>query len=341
MAAVSIIDIARAAGCSITTVSCAINGKGRVNERTRKRVMAACEKLGYAPNAAGRQLRLQRTETVGLMLYPTCASEFRNPFSADVIAGLEDRLIARNYHLLLGGYRPQVAEHGGVPRFIGQSRVDGVALLGMYPADILAGLQSLRVPMLVVDGDDEALPIDSVTSDGYAAAGAVVDMLVGLGHRRIAMLAYEHDFYNPRMRRLGFLAGLLKHRLWSAEQAVISGFLDHGDGYRLLRRRLAGAQPPTAVFCENDTLARAMLQALRADRIEVPTQLSVVGFNHDAGAGEPAPRLTTCAIDRQELGRVAADMLVERIEQPTLEIRKRRLPAPLVAGDTVRALTDV
>jgi LacI family transcriptional regulator len=332
----TIFDIARAAKCSITTVSCAINGKGRVNEQTRKRVMAVCRKLGYTANAAGRHLRLRRTETIGLMLYPSCASEFRNPFSADLIEGLENRLIAANHHLLLGGYAPQVGDRGGVPLFIGQSRVDGVVLLGKYPDAILAGLQALPVPMLVLDGDLESLPIDSVTSDGYAAGVAAVDHLVARGHRRIAMLAYQHDHYNPRLRRLGFLEGLRAHRLWGADQAVIASFTAHDDGYRLLARRLAGARPPTALLCENDTLALAMLERLRAAGVAVPATLSLIGFNDDPASA--AAGLTTFRIDREALGRAAAEMVLERIADPALGVRKRRLPMTLVERSTVAGL---
>jgi LacI family transcriptional regulator len=325
----SIHDIARAAKCSISTVSCAINGKGRVNAQTRSRILAACSALGYAPNAAGRHLRLQRTETVGLLLYPTCASEFRNSFAAEVIEGLEDRLIAANYHLLLGGYHPQVAA-GTVPRFIGQGRVDGVVLLGKYPAHIITALEQLPLPLLLLDSE-HGHAIDSLTTDGYAAGMAVVRHLAELGHRRIAMLAYGHDFPNPRQRRLGFAAGLQEHGLWPEERALITSFHDHHEAYQRLRARLAGDDAPSALFCENDPLALDIIARLAADGVRVPQQLSVVGFNDDEAARVSVPALTTIHVDKAGLGRSGAEMILERIADPLLAPRRVRLPAGLCA----------
>jgi DNA-binding LacI/PurR family transcriptional regulator len=328
----SIHDIARAARCSISTVSCAINGKGRVNAATRSRILAACTALGYAPNAAGRHLRLQRSETVGLLLYPTCASEFRNSFAAEVIEGLEDRLIAANYHLLLGGYHPQVGP-GAVPQFIGQGRVDGAVLLGNYPARILDVLAGLPLPLLLLDSE-HGQAIDSLTTDGYAAGMEAVRHLALLGHRRIAMLAYGHDFPNPRQRRLGFAAALQAHGLGGGERALITSFHDHDEGYRQLRARLAEADAPSALFCENDPLALALIARLAADGIRVPHQLSVVGFNDDEAGRASAPPLTTFQVDKPGLGRRGADMILARIADPLLPRAHVRLPAGLCVRGT-------
>ncbi len=335
---VSIYDIAQAAQCSIATVSCAINGKGRVSASTRKRILAACRTLGYAPNAAGRHLRLQRTETVGLLLYPTCASEFRNSFAAEVIEGLEDRLIAANYHLLLGGYRPQIAS-GTIPQFIGQGRVDGVVLLGKYPSTIIAELQLLPLPLLILDSEVTGLAIDSITTDGFAAGRAVVDRLVAHGHRRICMLAYDHDFHNPRMRRLGFLDGMQAHGLWPVQQSLITAFQHDAEGYRLLAHRLSGSEAPTAVFCENDHLALDLLSRLRADGVSVPGSLSLVGFNDDDGCAQAQPPLTTCHIDKKAIGRLGAEMILERIVAPELAVRHRLLPAVWIERQSVATRT--
>ena len=309
-------------------MSCAINGKGRVNPQTRRRILAACTALGYAPNAAGRHLRLQRTETIGLLLYPTCASEFRNSFAAEVIEGLENRLIEANYHLLLGGYHPQ-ADAGGVPQFIGQGRVDGAVLLGKYPEQVLSALAALPLPLLLLDSEHEGFP-DTLSTDGYAAGIAVVEHLVALGHRRIAMLAYGHDFPNPAQRRLGFLHALHEHGLWPASRALISGFLGHEEGYHRLRARLAGDDAPTALFCENDPLALDLIRRLAGDGVRVPGQLSVVGFNDDEAAQSSTPPLTTVRIDKPGLGRAGAEMILARIADPQLPGCRRRLPTTLV-----------
>ncbi|HEX3132311.1 MAG TPA: LacI family DNA-binding transcriptional regulator [Planctomycetota bacterium] len=331
----SITDIAREAQCSISTVSYALSGKRTVNAATRKRILKACERLGYVPNAAARGLRMQKTETIGLLLYPTCARLFRNIFTADVIEGVEQALIEAGYHVLIGGYTPQVKDRG-LPTFIGQGRVDGVILLGSYPEEILTGLHNAPVPLLLLDCIVDHLPIDCVTTEGFTAGRQAVDYFVAKGHQRVLMLGYSLDGYNARLRRQGFLDGIKEHNLGSPDDAVIANFLRHDDGYALLRKRLRSAKPPTALFCENDTLARALVERLRQDGIDVPGAVSVIGFNDDEDA--QAIGLTTFHIDRQGLGRAGAQMVLDRIADPSSANVKRRLPVTLIERDTVRAL---
>ena len=335
---VSITDIARAAGCSISTVSYALSGKRTVNPATRTRILSACERLGYVPNAAARGLRMQRTETIGLLLYPTCARLFRNIFTGEVIDGVEQALIGAGYHLLIGGYRPQV-KGGGLPAFIGQGRVDGVVLLGSYPQEIIAALHAGPVPLLLLDSISEQLPIDCVTTEGFGAGRQAVDHLVAKGHRRVVMLGYPLDVYNACQRREGFLDGVRHHGLGTPEAAVIADHLHPDDIHAALRRRMAGDAPPTAVFCENDTLARAMVERLQRDGLVVPRDISVIGFNDDEDAHAITPGLTTFRIDRQGLGRAGAQAVLERIAEPAAPPARLRLPVTLVERGSVRDLS--
>ncbi len=330
----SITDIARIAQCSISTVSYALSGKRRIEEKTRKRILAVCDRLGYVPNAAARNLRTQRTELIGLLLYPSCSSQFRNSFAGEVIEGLEERLIEAGYQLLVGGYSPQV-RNGKMPIFIGQGRVDGVVLLGQYPEAVIAGLLAVPMPLLLLDADAERLPLDAVTTDGFGAGREAVDHAVANGHRRLLMLGYALDSYNARQRRAGFLDGIRHHRLGKAAQAVISTITAHDEGYALLRKRLDSAEPPTLVFCENDTLALAMLTRLGRDAIAVPRTVGIIGFNDDDESRSSDPPLSTFVIDKRALGRMGADMILSRIAEPASPTVKRRMASPLIQRASV------
>lgn len=331
----SITDIAREAGCSISTVSYALSGKRTVNPATRKRILKACERLGYVPNAAARGLRMQKTETIGLLLYPTCARLFRNIFTGEVIDGVEQALIDAGYHLLIGGYSPQVKDRG-LPAFIGQGRVDGVILLGSYPDEILTDLHNAPVPLLLLDSIVDHLAIDCVTTEGFAAGRQTVDYMVAKGHRRVLMLGYPLDGYNARQRRTGFEDGVKHHGLGSPDSTVITSHLKHDDCFAALRERLKESDPPTALFCENDTLARAMVERLRQEGFNVPGDLSVIGFNDDEDA--QAVGLTTFHIDRRGLGRAGAETVLARIANPAAAPVKTRLPVTLIERSTVRAI---
>lgn len=332
---VSIHDVARAAGCSIATVSCSLNNTGRVRPETRARVLEVCRRMGYTPNAKGRQLRLQRTETIGLLFYPSCARLFRNVFYTEIMEGFEEALIAHRQHLLLGSFELQ-AGAGASPAFISQGRVDGLVVLGGMPKSAIDLLAGLGVPLLLLDTDADHLKADSVTSDGQAAGVAVVDLLVARGHRRIVMLDYEREDFNAAQRAAGFRAGLKKHRLPVADALLVAADVDLL--YPMLRKRLRGDQPPTAVFAVNDTLARWIVERLEADGLRVPQDVSIVGFNDDDHSRDREPQLTTVAVDKHALGRLGVETILARIADGAAPPVKTRTAIRIVERASVRAL---
>jgi len=122
-------DVAQEAKCSIATVSCVLNNRGRIGKATQKRVREACKKLGYYPSAAGRNLRSRRTESIGILFYPSCAHIFHDVFYSEIMEGLEEELTNANQNLLLAGYDIST-QHDDLPKFIREGSVDGVILMG-------------------------------------------------------------------------------------------------------------------------------------------------------------------------------------------------------------------
>src|SRR5271155_2933541 len=133
---VSVFEVAQKAKCSIATVSNVLNNKGRVGARKRKIVLRVAERLGYQANSAGRNLRMCKSEMLGLLFYPSCAQIFKNPFYAEIMEGLEEGLALEEYHLLLAGYQVAVAD-SALPDFLVQGKVDGMILLGRFPGEII------------------------------------------------------------------------------------------------------------------------------------------------------------------------------------------------------------
>jgi LacI family transcriptional regulator len=179
--------------------------------------------------------------------------------------------------------------------------------------------------------------IDSVISDGFTAEINVVNHLVSLGHRNIVMLAYEMEDYNIDLRTQGFLSGLSSANLSGGSSAVIRGWLSHDDIYAALLNRLKSPNPPTAVVTVNDTLAMAMIKRLKDDGVGVPDQLSVVGYDDDVVITEGRPFLSTVRVDKRELGRIGAELILKRIASRDSPVVKLRLPTEFILRESVAA----
>jgi len=330
---ISITDVARECDCSIATVSLVLNGRGKISAKMKKRVMKTAARMGYVPNLAGRSLRSNRTNTIGLFFYPSCGRLFRNVFYAEVMEGLEQRLAEARYDLLLSSSDFAQA-NARSNALISQRRVDAAIMLGAFPFDQIERLVRLGAPSLLLDGNHDEFAIDSVTTDGFKAGRTVVDYLYQRGHRRLLMMVYNIDDYNIDLRKKGFLAGLAEHNL-SAKDALIGNFSKNAQGFPALLRRLRSANPPTAVVCVNDTMAVYMMQHVREAGFKVPSQISFVGYNDDIFAREALPKLTTVAVNKLDLGRIGAEIVLRRLTNSEVPVTKTRLPVRLIERDSV------
>lgn len=324
----SIFRVAELSNCSISTVSNVLNNKGRFSKATRDAVLKAVKQLKYHPNSAGRSLRIQRSETLGLLFYPSCAEIFRNPFYAEVMEGLEATLLKTGYYLLLAGY-DAASSDAEVPGFLRQGKVDGLIFLGAFPSKIIHRFCKFDTPLVLLDSNVE-WPVDSVVSDGFSAEVDVVAHLHALGHRRIQFLAYKMEDSNIDLRVQGFLAGLRQMGMPGGKNLVFRDFISHDDIYAALRKRLRGPNPPTALIAVNDTLAMEMMSRLASDGIRVPEQLSIVGYDDHEGSAKCNPPLSTVRVNKVQLGQVGAEMIISRIKSPDSPIVKSTLPTEFV-----------
>jgi len=332
----SIFEVARQSNCSIATVSNVLNNKGRVSKEKRKKILQVVAKLGYQVNSVGRNLRIRRTETFGLLFYPSCAEIFKNPFYAEVMQGLETQLTKVGYHLLLAGYATATT-NSPIPNFLLSGKVDGMILLGRFPSEIIQVFHEHKTPLLLLDANVE-WPVDSIVSDGFSAGLQIVKHLADKGHRRIVMMAYDWEDYNIDLRVQGFRSGLQEQGMPDNERSVIRHTMSHESMYQTLKERLKGPDAPTALVTVNDTLAIDMVHRLIRDGIRVPEQLSVVGYDDDEMAQNLVPSLTTVRVNKQELGRVGAELILKRATQPKSPVSKLRLPVELIERNSVADL---
>lgn len=332
--ATSIHEVALKAGFSIATVSNVLNNKGRISAKTRKKVLAVAQELGYSPNAFGRQLRIRHSETIGLLFYPTCAQLFLNVYYAPIMAGVEECLEKHNYDLLLSSYQRSAQETKGLPNFIQNGKADGVVLLGNFPKPTVSKLADSGIPLLLLDTHMEGISADSITTDGFSAGALIARHLAGFGHQRMAFIGYEKEDYNANDRRRGFLQALDELGL-SHSKSQIRARISDTDRFAEVAKAMAEKRRPTAFFAENDTLAFQVVQFLQQQGWKVPKDVSVVGFDNSRDALASKPQLTTAGIDQQVMGRIGAEAIVSRIQNPSSPYRSFRLPVTLDERDSV------
>ena len=330
---VSIHEVARQSGCSIATVSNVLNDKGRVGAEQRAAVLKAVKALNYVPDVSGRSLRLGRTESVGLLFYPSCARLFRNPFYAEVMEGLEEEFTKQRYHLLLAGFEISEMYAQSSAQLL-QGRVDAIALMGGFPYHIIQELSRYPKHLVLIDTDADDLPLDSVVSDGLSSSRMVVAHLAELGHRRLLMTAYDMEDYNIDMRIRGFQQALAQHDLPQGPHTVLRDHLLNPDLCAEVLSRMAGPDAPTAIYAVNDTLAFALKEALLGAGYRIPEDVSLVGFDDDEFSRTSPPSLTTIAVNRKSLGKMGAELAFRRIKKPDAPTTKLRLATKLVIRES-------
>ena len=324
----TIVDVAQRAGVSKSLVSLVMRGSGRVGADSRRAVLRAADELGYRPNAVARSLVRQASGVVGCVL-----SDLHNPFFADVADGIEEAASKGGYRAILSaGFLDPVREADAVETLL-QLQADGLIMLGPMMSLARIGAAARQVPVVVVGLKTRARTMDSVRNDDEAGAAAVVEHLVGLGHRRIAHI-HAGTVSGSRGRRQGYEQAMTRHGLGAHIRSVGGAFTEAG-GSRAMRAIIESDELPTAVFVANDLAAMGALEALAGAGLRVPEDVSLVGYDDIITSHSARVALTTVAQPSVEMGRTAVDLLVERLDKGRTEARHIVLsPQLVVRGST-------
>jgi LacI family transcriptional regulator len=324
-------ELAEITGLSQTTVSRALRGDARVAEETSVLVLGAARRLGYVPNAAARALNTGRTGTIGVVV-----ADFTNPFYPELVEFLHDELTRSGYRMVLLNERTEVRGDAGLRPLLQGHAVDGMlfasATLGVRTGELLS---SANVPMVLLNRDIEAKHVDAVVADNEGGAELAADLLCELGHTAIAAVMGPQNASTAKTRLAGFRKGLRQHGLELRPALVRTDEFSHQTGYQNALALLESDEPPTAIFCGNDAIAFGVLDAARRLGVDVPEQLSVIGFDDVAMAGWEAFRLTTVRQPLAQMGKEAVRILVDRLEGVAPDKATRRVfPTHLVQRAT-------
>ena len=306
--------IAKLAGVSRSTVSRVINNQPNVREPVRERVWQVIHETGYQPHAAARSLVTRSTHIVGVIIPEAVTTLFTDPFFPRLLCGITQTCNSEGYHLLLSLFNGPAGPEEMYRRVIGGGHLDGVVVASTRFEDPLIGrLLDDDVPFVMV-GRYPGERVRYVDVDNVAAARIAVDHLARLGHRRIGMITGPLNMCSGADRLEGYRQAMEAHRLPVDDSLIFEGDFTDASG-TAAARRLLSAQV-TAIFAASDIMALGALKVIREAGLQVPKDVALVGFDDMPIAAALQPALTTVRQPVEQLGAMAADLLLGLLDCP-------------------------
>lgn len=316
-------EVAELAGVSRSTASRALTGNGYVAEAVRLRVRQAASDLGYVVDAMARSLKQQSTRSIGVLV-----SDLRNEFYANLAAGASRQATRLGYTMILVDHQGIGEDELSAAEAFVAMRVAGVVTTPVTP-DATAFLLRQRIPVVEVDRRFSEGGCDAVVVDNRSAARQAMKHLIGLGHRRVALLIDEEDWTTGRERREGYADALAAEGVDYDPDLVVPTGWDVTDARAVALDLLASPDRPTAIFAANNVLAEGVWRAAAELGLSIPQDLSLVAFDDVPWMSMVTPGVTAIEQDAAAMGRTAVQTLLDRIADPTAGTRTVVLSAAL------------
>lgn len=329
---VTIKDIAKKSGYSITTVSRALNGYDDVNIDTKEKIIATAQELGYYPNRIAQQLVTKKTNTFAV--FTLDRETFQNQFITLLISGLMDELARDDYNLLLFPSQKlqSAAEVAGMCR---QRGVGGVVIMGLRMSDpVIEDLPNTNFPTVLVDVPIQGRRAGYVSTDNIAGGVQAVAHLAELGHKEIGFINGHGEAWVSRQRLSGYKQGLSNNKLTFKPSLVYEGDFSKESGYQGAQTLIKKNPELSAIFVASDLMAVGALEGLGALGVRVPEDVSIIGFDDQEFVCHTQPALTTVRQDMYGMGREAARLLVQMVEDDSFQPLHTDLKSELVARES-------
>ena len=340
MSRVTIKDIAHLAGVSVTTVSRALNDNTEINETTRNRILKICREQGYRKNLLARSLISSKTNVIGII-----QPDISGPFHAALALHIETYARRQGYQVMLCCGKPSDGRIDELFDFLIQQRVDGILLTSSdnHAYDLLEKYQSM-VPAVLLGMNapvDSAYRINSVSTDNYMGGRLAAEHLHRLNHKDVIYLGLRSHSTTHRLRYLGFVetAEKLGMRVLTLENLAAASTIENG--YRLAHELFLSPFHQTAIFAASDMIALGVMQAADELGIQIPQQISLMGFDNLDYAALPAIQLTTFAQSPESLAKASVHLLLDLInsDDHTEYTHKLLLPT-LIERNTCQTLAE-
>lgn len=325
--------VGRLAGVSASAVSRTFTPGASVSQRTRDRVLAAADQLGYRPNLMARSLMTRRTNLIGILV-----GDFRNPFYLQVLDRFTQTIQAQGSHCLIlnAGATGELSE---AVQMMLQYEVDGLIVTSAtLPASLARRCADQGIPVVIFARFDTSAPTNAVCCDNVAGGAAAAELLLERGYERLAFIGGIPGVSTTIDRRRGFVEALERHEhpLWAEESG---GDHSYAAGYGAATRLLQNRHPPDALFCVSDIVAMGAMDAIRYEfGVSVPEEMGIVGFDDIALAGAKAYALSTVRQPLDKMVSLTTQIVMDGIQGSETKPKLRFVGGELIVRKSVRPL---
>ena len=329
----SLVDVAKRAGVSISTVSRTINSTGKISAKTQSLVRKAMRELNYRPNRVARRLRSRRGNSglLGLII-----PNIQNQFFADMARGVEDVAYANGFAVILCNYDEDPGKELFYLDVMQSESVDGIIIPPLHDNDMaVRKVAQSGLPVVCVDRTLKDFDLDKVEVDNRRGARDAVRYLIEKGHKRIAIITGPRQSSTGRDRLSGYRDAHAEAGLEVDEELVCHGDFKESCGNECTGKLLDLPNPPTALFTCNNLMTIGALHAVANRGVKIPDQLAIVGFDDMAMADVFSPPLTMVSQPAYEVGKEAAELLLRRIKNPGKPTAGLLLKPKLIVRDSV------
>lgn len=340
MKKITIKEIAKYAGVSTGTVSKVINKQGNVKEELRLRVEAVVDKFNFSPSYFARGMKIQRTNTIGLII-----PKITNSFYVQVIELIEKEANKRNYTIVLGNSNEDIEREISCLKTFLNMRVEGLILASTGRDEAfrikeeLSIYETVNIPVVLISRNLPMIEKDIVEIENEKGAHQATCHLLEKGHRRVGLISSSARTSASQERVTGYMKALEKFRLPYESALVLIGGLTASSGYEVANRLISLPNPPTAIFVGSNFQLLGTLRAFKDSKILIPDDISLVCFDDTEWGCFANPPLTVIEPDTESFSKAAIDLLFDRIENNhSGPARQIKIPTKLIARESVKDL---
>ena len=312
--AVNLNEVAKKAGVSTATVSRVINNNPNVNPETRIKVQQVIKELKFTPNRVAKRLRNRNASSnlLGVLI-----PDIQNPFYVEVLRGIEDVAYNSNYALIVCNFSQDEKKEKLYLDLLLSESVDGLIAAPTHEHDQkVIGLVKSGLPIVCVDRGLSDVDVDVVLVENRNGAFSAVDHLIKAGYKRIAYISGLQQLPSSRQRELGYIDALSANGIPLEKELIKYGDSRHESGVLLCEELLNLDSPPDAIFTGNNLITLGALETIHKRGLKIPSEVAIIGFDDMYWSISLNPPLTAVKQPAYEIGKRAAELLIQRINNP-------------------------
>lgn len=330
---VTIKDIAKIANVSHTTVSRALNNSPYINEDTKTKIKALAEELNYVPNYSAKSLVLLKSYVIGVF-FSSISEGTTDAFFHDVIKGISE-ILDKEYNLVIRGIDNYEYSHP-----IDKKNFDGIIVVSQSKNDdeFIKKVIEKDIPIVVINRHIEASGIVNIMSNDIMGSYEAVDYFIKNNHKKIALIQGNKEYESNVYRKNGYMKALEDHNIPLNEDYIIGGKYNMQSGYENMKKLLALKDRPTAVFCSNDDIAVGAMKAVIETGLNIPSDVSIIGFDDSNFCNYVTPALTSVRKDALAVSKQGCINLLKIINNEKVNKEKVLIESKLIIRNSVKKL---